>query len=78
MSGRSVVVVSLRTGIVLVTFTVIFTTLMALAYRSTKDIIAASAEEEKMKLVNEVLPRKEYDNTPSPALRPCPVFVQRK
>ena len=62
MSGRSALVVSLRTGIVLVTFTVIFTALMALAYRSTKDIIAASAEAEKMRLVNEVLPQKEYDN----------------
>lgn len=62
MSGRSVLVVSLRTGIVLVTFTVIFTALMALAYRATKDIIAASAEAEKMKLVNEILPPKEYDN----------------
>lgn len=62
VSGRSVTVVSLRTGIVLVTFTVIFTAVMALAYRATKDIIAASAEEEKMKLVNEVLPPREYDN----------------
>ena len=63
MTSRSVFVVSLRTGIVLVSFTVIFTALMALAYRATKDIIAASAEAEKMKLVNEILPQKDYDNT---------------
>lgn len=63
MTSRSVFVVSLRTGIVLVSFTVIFTALMALAYRATKDIIAASAEAEKMKLVNEILPQKVYDNT---------------
>jgi electron transport complex protein RnfG len=62
VSERSVTVVSLRTGIVLVSFTVIFTFLMALTYRSTRDIIAASEEEEKMKLVNEVLPAAEYDN----------------
>jgi len=62
MTGRSITVVSLRTGIVLVTFTVIFTALMALAHRATKDVIDASAEEEKMKLVNEVLPPAEYDN----------------
>ena len=62
MTGRSITVVSLRTGIVLVTFTVIFTALMALAHRATKDVIDASAEEEKMKLVNEVLPAAEYDN----------------
>ena len=62
MSERSVTVVSLRTGIVLVSFTVIFTFLMALTYRSTRDIIAASEHEEKMKLVDEVLPATDYDN----------------
>jgi len=62
MSARAATVVALRTGIVLVVFSVIFTALMAVAYRATKDVIDASAQEEKMKLVNEVLPPQEYDN----------------
>jgi electron transport complex protein RnfG len=62
MIGPTVTVVSMRTGIVLVTFTVIFTALMALAHRATRDVIAASAEAAKMKLVDEVLPRSAYDN----------------
>lgn len=90
MAERSVTIVSLRTSIVLVSFTVIFTFLMALTYRSTRDIIAASEEEEKMKLVNEVLPAADYDNAlladyvelaPQPALsldQPSRLFRARK
>jgi electron transport complex protein RnfG len=56
--------VSLRTAAILMVFTVAFTTLMAVTYRATKPAIDASAEAEKMKLVNEVLPDALYDNAP--------------
>lgn len=62
MSERSAAIVSLRTGLVLVSFTVIFTLLMAITYWATRDIIAASEQAEKMRLVNEVLPPSDYDN----------------
>lgn len=55
---------SLRTAAILTVFTLIFTALMASTYKATKPIIDASAEAEKMKLVNEVLPGTLYDNTP--------------
>jgi electron transport complex protein RnfG len=55
---------SLRTAAILTVFTLVFTTLMAATYRATKPAIDASAEAEKMKLVNEVLPDALYDNAP--------------
>lgn len=55
---------ALRTAILLLVFTVVFTALLAGVYQLTKPAIAASALQEKMKLVNEVLPRSEYDNDP--------------
>jgi electron transport complex protein RnfG len=51
-----------RTAAVLFVFVVIFTGLLSAAYLWTKPAIEASAIEEKMKLVDEVLPRSEYDN----------------
>jgi len=81
---------SLRAGLVLFAFALAFTTLMALTYNATKDTIAASTEEEKMKLVNEVLPPGDYDNAlladyveapPAPLLgvdRPARIFRARK
>lgn len=54
--------VSLRAAVALFAFALVFTALMALTYNATKDTIAASAEAEKMKLVNEVLPPGDYDN----------------
>ncbi len=51
-----------RTAAILFAFVVIFTGLLSGAYQWTKPAIEASAAEEKMKLVDEVLPRSEYDN----------------
>lgn len=51
-----------RTAATLFVFVVIFTGLLSGAYLWTKPAIEASAAEEKMKLVDEVLPRSEYDN----------------
>ncbi len=51
-----------RTAAILFVFVIIFTGLLSGAYLWTKPAIEASAAEEKMKLVDEVLPRAEYDN----------------
>jgi Na+-translocating ferredoxin:NAD+ oxidoreductase subunit G len=51
-----------RTAATLFVFVIIFTGLLSAAYKWTKPAIEASAAEEKMKLVDEVLPRAEYDN----------------
>lgn len=64
MTEQNAARVSLRTAAILTVFTVVFTTLMAATYRATKPAIEASAEAEKMKLVNEVLPDALYDNAP--------------
>lgn len=53
---------ALRTAAILFVFVVLFTGLLSGAYLWTKPTIEASAAEEKMKLVDEVLPRAEYDN----------------
>ena len=53
---------ALRTAAILFVFVVLFTGLLSAAYLWTKPAIEASAAEEKMKLVDEVLPRAEYDN----------------
>ena len=53
---------SLRTAGVMVIFTVAFTALMSLTYQATRPAIEASAQEEKMRLINEVLPPGSYDN----------------
>lgn len=54
---------AVRTAVILLIFMVIFTALLSTAYLQTKPALEASALEEKMKLVNEVLPTSEYDNT---------------
>lgn len=51
-----------RTAAILFVFVIVFTGLLSGAYQWTKPAIEASAAEEKMKLVDEVLPRSEYDN----------------
>jgi len=51
-----------RTAAILFVFVIVFTGLLSGAYLWTKPAIEASAAEEKMKLVDEVLPRGEYDN----------------
>jgi len=53
---------ALRTAAILFVFVIIFTALLSGAYLWTRPAIEASAAEEKMKLVDEVLPRGEYDN----------------
>ncbi len=62
MSEAKALAVSARSALVLLAFTFVFTALMALTYGATRDIIRASVEAEKMKLVNEVLPPGTYDN----------------
>lgn len=54
--------ISLRTALILMLFTAAFTTLMAFAYLATRDTIVASAKQEKLKLIGEVLPPAIYDN----------------
>jgi len=51
-----------RTAAILFVFVIIFTGMLSAAYLWTRPAIEASATEEKMKLVDEVLPRSEYDN----------------
>ncbi|MDD2884727.1 MAG: electron transport complex subunit RsxG [Dechloromonas sp.] len=53
---------ALRTAAILFIFVIIFTALLSAAYQWTKPAIDASALEEKMKLLNEVLPAGSYDN----------------
>jgi len=53
---------AVRTAAILFVFVIIFTGLLSAAYQWTKPAIEASAAEEKMKLIDEVLPRTEYDN----------------
>lgn len=66
---------AVRTAAILFVFVIIFTGLLSGAYLWTKPAIEASATEEKMKLVNEVLPASEYDNallTDTLSLPPTP------
>ena len=62
MSEPTALGLSARTGGVMVAFTIVFTALMAFTYGATNDQIDASAAEEKMKLISEVLPPASYDN----------------
>lgn len=65
MSGRkefSAAGMAVRTAGILFAFVIVFTGLLSGAYLWTKPAIEASAAEEKMKLINEVLPHNEYDN----------------
>lgn len=56
------VTMAARTAIILFVFVIVFTGLLAGAYLWTKPALEASAAEEKMKLIDEVLPRGSYDN----------------
>jgi electron transport complex protein RnfG len=53
---------AVRTSVILLLFVVVFTGLLAGAYLWTKPALEASAIQEKMRLIDEVLPRGEYDN----------------
>ena len=77
MSETTALGLSTRTGAVMIAFTVVFTALMAFTEDATRERIAASANDEKMKSIAEVLPPAAYDNAllddfiltgPTPAL----------
>jgi Na+-translocating ferredoxin:NAD+ oxidoreductase subunit G len=53
---------AVRTAVILFVFVIVFTGLLASAYLWTLPALEASAAEEKMKLIDEVLPRSAYDN----------------
>ncbi len=55
---------AVRTATILFLFVIIFTGLLSGAYLWTKPALDASAVEEKMRLIDEVLPRGRYDNDP--------------
>jgi len=66
-----------RTALILFLFVTVFTAVLSSAYLLTRPAIDAAAAEEKMKLIDEVLPRNRYDNqllhdtlalAPTPAL----------
>ncbi len=63
MSARySATRTSLRTGAIMVLFTLVFTALMASTCRVTQPAIEASKQEAQQRLINEVLPPGSYDN----------------
>lgn len=63
MSARySAARTSLRTAGIMMVFTIAFTALMSQTYRMTRPQIEASAQDEKMRLINDVLPPGTYDN----------------
>lgn len=53
---------AIRTAVILFLFVIVFTGLLAGVYLWTRPALEASAAEEKMRLVDEVLPRAAYDN----------------
>lgn len=63
MSEPTILGLSSRTAGVMMAFTAAFTALMAFTYEATREQIATSANDEKMKLVTEVLATDAYDNT---------------
>ena len=58
----SVLRISVRTAAIMLAFTVIFTALMAGTYKLTEPLVTASALEEKLRLIGEVLPSALHDN----------------
>jgi electron transport complex protein RnfG len=70
---------AVRTAVILFLFVVIFTGLLSSAYLWTLPTIEAAAADEKMKLIDEVLPRGSYDNDllkDSLQLEPTPALGQ--
>lgn len=53
---------ALRTAVILFLFVVIFTALLAGVYLKTRPTVEEAAAEEKMQLIDEVLPRGRYEN----------------
>ncbi len=54
--------ISARTAVILLWYCVAFTALMAATYFATKPAIEASAQAEKLQMIDAVLPRASYDN----------------
>lgn len=61
-----------RTSVILFLFALIGTALLAYTYRHTHDIIEKSAQAEKLALINQVLPKRLYDNDLLAASRELP------
>lgn len=53
---------AIRTAATLLVFVIVFTALLASAYHWSRPYILASANEEKLALIGEVLPHSHYDN----------------
>ncbi len=53
---------SMRNALAMLAFTLLFTALMAGTYLLTHETIEKSAAEERLKLIDEILPRTMYDN----------------
>lgn len=53
---------ALRTAGIMLLFTVLFTALMALTYSATKPAIESAVQDQKMRLVHDILPSASYDN----------------
>ncbi|MBK9520445.1 MAG: electron transport complex subunit RsxG [Rhodocyclaceae bacterium] len=54
--------VALRTAAILLIFMLVFTALMAGTYRITAPMLEASAQAERLRVINEILPAANYDN----------------
>lgn len=54
--------ISLRTALILLAFTLVFTALMAEVYQLTQPVLQATQQEAKRRLIGEVLPTTLYDN----------------
>ena len=54
--------VALRTAAILLVFMLLFTTLMAGSYRITAPMLEASAQAERLRVINEILPAASYNN----------------
>jgi electron transport complex protein RnfG len=59
---RTMAKAALHTSMNVLFFTLIGTSLLALTYLQTKDSIAKSEQEEKLKLIAQLLPRSSFDN----------------
>jgi electron transport complex protein RnfG len=58
----SVLRISVRTAVIMLGFTLVFTALMAGTYKLTEPLVAASAATEKLRLIGEVLPPEMHNN----------------
>ena len=54
--------VAVRTAAILMVFMLVFTALMAGTYRITAPMLEASAQSERLRVINEILPAGSYDN----------------